>query len=197
MASDQLIVDGLAGNDVVSASIAQAGAPALVFEGGDGNDTALIEGGSTPTPSPSRRTAPSARRFRHLTWTSVRPNRWSSTAESGDDTFRPSATGRAHQPDPRWRRGQRHAARRQRSTTSCSAATATTSSTATSGSDIAQMGAGDDTFQWDPGDGSDIVEGGRQRHDALQRRQHRREHGGVGERARALFTRNSPPSPWT
>src|SRR6185369_7166627 len=27
------------------------------------------------------------------------------------------------------------------------------------GSDTALMGAGDDTFQWDPGDGSDIVEG--------------------------------------
>ena len=27
------------------------------------------------------------------------------------------------------------------------------------GNDIALLGAGDDTFQWDPGDGSDIVEG--------------------------------------
>ena len=27
------------------------------------------------------------------------------------------------------------------------------------GNDVALMGAGDDTFQWDPGDGSDIVEG--------------------------------------
>ena len=27
------------------------------------------------------------------------------------------------------------------------------------GADVALMGAGDDTFQWDPGDGSDIVEG--------------------------------------
>ena len=27
------------------------------------------------------------------------------------------------------------------------------------GNDVAFMGAGDDTFQWDPGDGSDIVEG--------------------------------------
>src|SRR5262249_32441785 len=28
------------------------------------------------------------------------------------------------------------------------------------GADTALMGAGDDTFQWDPGDGSDVVEGG-------------------------------------
>ncbi|MFL6570926.1 MAG: hypothetical protein ACJ8G4_04165, partial [Burkholderiales bacterium] len=43
-ASDQLVVDGLGGNDVISASVAQAGAPALVFEGGDGQDTAVVEG---------------------------------------------------------------------------------------------------------------------------------------------------------
>jgi Ca2+-binding RTX toxin-like protein len=28
------------------------------------------------------------------------------------------------------------------------------------GNDVAQLGAGSDTFQWDPGDGSDVVEGG-------------------------------------
>ncbi len=43
--------------------------------------------------------------------------------------------------------------------TYCSAATATTSSTATRATTSALLGAGDDTFKWDPGDGSDTVEG--------------------------------------
>ena len=38
-------------------------------------------------------------------------------------------------------------------------ATATTSSTASKATTWACLGAGDDTFQWDPGDGSDVVEG--------------------------------------
>ncbi len=48
------------------------------------------------------------------------------------------------------RRRQRHAARRRR---------ATTRSTATAAPTSALMGAGDDSFTWDPGDGSDKVEG--------------------------------------
>ena len=43
--------------------------------------------------------------------------------------------------------------------TSCSAATAPTSSTASRATTPRFLGAGDDTFQWDPGDGSDTVEG--------------------------------------
>ena len=39
------------------------------------------------------------------------------------------------------------------------AATGTTSSTASDGDDVALLGAGNDTFQWDPGDGNDVVEG--------------------------------------
>ena len=53
-------------------------------------------------------------------------------------------------------------------TTRCSAAAATTCSSAATtttridgnqGNDTALMGAGDDRFTWDPGDGSDIIEG--------------------------------------
>ena len=44
------------------------------------------------------------------------------------------------------------------------------------GNDVAFLGDGNDVFVWDPGDGSDVVEGqAGQRHDALQRREHRRE----------------------
>ncbi len=35
------------------------------------------------------------------------------------------------------------------------------------GNDVAFLGAGDDTFQWDPGDGSDVVEGQDGRDDLL------------------------------
>jgi hypothetical protein len=51
------------------------------------------------------------------------------------------------------------------------------------GNDIAQLGSGDDVFVWDPGDGSDFVEGqGRLRHDALQRRSRGRAVHALGER---------------
>ncbi len=43
--------------------------------------------------------------------------------------------------------------------TSCAAVTATTSSTASRGTTWRSSALGDDVFQWDPGDGSDIVEG--------------------------------------
>jgi len=43
--------------------------------------------------------------------------------------------------------------------TSCWAATATIPSPAAGGDDLALLGAGDDTFIWNPGDGSDTVEG--------------------------------------
>ena len=42
---------------------------------------------------------------------------------------------------------------------SSSGARARTSRTAAASNDVALLGAGDDTFRWDPGDGSDIVEG--------------------------------------
>ena len=61
-----------------------------------------------------------------------------------------------------------HASTAARATTRCSAATASTSLLGGDGNDFvdgqqgndtALLGAGDDTFQWDPGDGSDMVEG--------------------------------------
>ena len=51
------------------------------------------------------------------------------------------------------------------------------------GADSAFLGDGNDHFQWDPGDSSDVVEGqAGNRHARLQRQQHRREHRGLGER---------------
>ena len=70
--------------------------------------------------------------------------------------------GRARSPDQgrdRRRRRERHDQRRRRSRDACSAATATTRSTETVAPTRGCMGAGDDTFVWDPGDGSDVVEG--------------------------------------
>ena len=51
------------------------------------------------------------------------------------------------------------------------------------GNDVVLLGAGNDSFQWDPGDGSDIVEGqdGNDTLD-LQWRQHRREHRHLSQR---------------
>ena len=46
------------------------------------------------------------------------------------------------------------------------------------GADVGDLGRGDDVFVWDPGDGSDVVEGRpRRRHDGLQRRRWGRGHG--------------------
>ena len=60
------------------------------------------------------------------------------------------------------------------------------------GNDVAFLGAGDDTFQWDPGDGSDTVEGqAGHRQAAVQRLERRRERStssANGERVR--FTRD-------
>ena len=51
------------------------------------------------------------------------------------------------------------------------------------GNDTAFMGAGDDVFQWDPGDGNDTIEGqDGTDHDAVQRREHQRAHGRLGQR---------------
>ena len=81
-------------------------------------------------------------------------------ANGGDDSF--SATGNLaalikHHGRRRHRQRQRCSAAT--ASTSCSAATATTSSTASRATTSRFLGAGDDTFQWDPGDGSDTIEG--------------------------------------
>ena len=140
-------------------------------EGGDGTDTVEVNGGNgaeqfTTTANGTRV------RFDRVTPAPFSIDIGTSeklvlNANGGDDTF--SATGNlaaliAHH--GRRRHGQRHAARQQRQSTSCSAATATTSSTATRATTPRFLGAGDDTFQWDPGDGNDIDRGpGRHRHD--------------------------------
>ncbi len=60
------------------------------------------------------------------------------------------------------------------------------------GNDVGFLGAGDDTFQWDPGDGSDVIEGqDGTRHDAVQRLRRERADGGLRQRrARALHPRH-------
>ena len=59
------------------------------------------------------------------------------------------------------------------------------------GNDVAFLGAGDDTFQWDPGDGSDTVEGqGGRRHDAVQRRGGAEIFEASANGGRLRFTRN-------
>ena len=50
------------------------------------------------------------------------------------------------------------------------------------GNDVAQLGAGDDVFQWNPATAATPSKAGRLRHDAVLRRQHRREHHHHGER---------------
>ena len=64
---------------------------------------------------------------------------------------------------------------------------------------MACLGAGDDTFVWNPGDGSDTVEGqARQRHAPVQRRQRQREHRHLGQWRRGRGSpATSATSPWT
>ena len=67
------------------------------------------------------------------------------------------------------------------------------------GDDVALLGAGDDVFQWDPGDGSDTVEGEAGPDRMLFNG------AGVGETMdvsanggrRALHPQRRPTSPWT
>jgi Ca2+-binding RTX toxin-like protein len=159
--SDQLIVNGLTGNDVLSASVAQAAAPALVFEGGDGQDTAVVEGSSGADTFAIAANGTRA----HVDAGNLHLD--VGTTESvvvhggaGDDQF--SAVGNLA------------------ALTSLTLDGGAGNDTilggngadlliggdgndfidGNQGNDVAQMGAGDDTFQWDPGDGSDIVEGG-------------------------------------
>ena len=160
-AADQFIVNGLDGNDVLSASLDQAAAPTLVFEGGDGDDTARVlgSGGADNFAITADGT--------HARVDSGNLHLEVGTTESlvisggdGDDQF--SAVGNLA------------------GLTSLTLDGGAGNDTilggngadlliggegndfidGNQGNDVAQMGAGDDTFQWDPGDGSDIVEGG-------------------------------------
>jgi Ca2+-binding RTX toxin-like protein len=159
--TDQLIVNGLGGNDVLSASLAQAAAPALVFEGGDGQDTALVEGSSGADTFALAANGSRA----HVDAGNLHLDVGTTESlvihgGSGDDQF--SAVGNLA------------------ALTSLTLDGGAGNDTilggngadlllggdgndfidGNQGNDTAQMGAGDDTFQWDPGDGSDIVEGG-------------------------------------
>ena len=59
------------------------------------------------------------------------------------------------------------------------------------GNDVAFLGAGDDTFQWDPGDGSDVDRGsGRRRHDAVQRQRRNESMEASANGGRVRFTRD-------
>ena len=81
-------------------------------------------------------------------------------ANGGDDTLlRHRQPGRADRASPSTAARATTPSSAATAPTSCSAATATTSSTASRATTPRFLGAGDDTFQWDPGDGSDIVEG--------------------------------------
>ena len=65
------------------------------------------------------------------------------------------------------------------------------------GADIGLLGTGHDTFVWDPGDGSDIVEEQAAGHAPLQRLRRQRELRLLGQRQRLRFFRTSATSPWT
>jgi Ca2+-binding RTX toxin-like protein len=159
-AGDQLIVSGLEGNDTLSMSTTQAGQVPVVFEGGDGVDTAQVHG------SDGADSFALAANGTHAHVDSGDLHLDVGTTESlvidaGDGNDSISAVGNL-----------------------AALTTLTLDGGAgddtilggngadllfggdgndfidgNQGNDVAQMGAGDDTFQWDPGDGSDTVEG--------------------------------------
>src|SRR5580765_2943178 len=158
--TDQLIVNGLAGNDVLSASVAQAGAPALVFEGGDGQDTALVEGSSGADAFAIAANGTRA----HVDAGNLHLD--VGTTESlvisggaGDDDF--SAVGNLAALTNLTLDGGagNDTIRGGNGADLLIGGDGNDFIDGNQGNDTAQMGAGDDTFQWDPGDGSDIVEG--------------------------------------
>src|SRR5580765_1036161 len=158
--TDQFIVDGLGGDDVLSASLDQAGAPTLVFEGGDGNDTAQVQG------SDGADTFTLAANGTHARVDAGNLHLDVGTTEAlvidagdGDDSI--SAVGNlapltkltldGGAGDDTIRGGN--------GADLLIGGDCNDFIDGNQGNDTALMGAGDDTFQWDPGDGSDIVEG--------------------------------------
>ena len=134
-------------------------------EGGDGTDTVEVNGGNGAEAVHRHR----QRHARPLRPHQPRPRsridigtseKLVLNANGGDDSF-------SGDRQPR-RARSRSPSTAAPATTRSSAATAPTSSLGgdgndfidgQQGNDVALLGAGDDTFQWDPGDGSDIVEG--------------------------------------
>ena len=133
-------------------------------EGGDGIDTVEVNGGNgaetfTVTANGTRvrfdRVSPAPFSLDIGTTENLVVN-----MNGGDDTF--TAGNGLAAADPAHRRRRRRATTPSpaaTATTCCSAATATTSSTAAAATTPPSLGAGDDTFVWNPGDGSDTVEG--------------------------------------
>ena len=165
---------------------------ATCMEGGAGVDTAEVNGGNgaeifTATANGERvrfdRVDPAPFALDIGTTENLVVN-----MNGGDDTF--SATGNLSSLIRSRSTAARATTRSSAATatTCCSAATATTSSTATR-ERRALLGAGDDVFQWDPGDGSDVVEGQDGiRHAAVQRQRRERSSYDLRERrARALL----------
>ena len=154
-------VFGEAGNDLM---IWNPGDGTDLFEGGDGVDTAQVNGGNgsevfTLTANGTR-----------VRFDRINPAPFSldiGTTENfvlnmngGDDTF--TASQRPRQPDQRDRRRRRrqrhhHRRRRQRHLFGGDGNDIITGGR---GNDQLSGGDGDDTFIWNPGDGSDTIEGG-------------------------------------
>ncbi len=154
-------VFGEAGNDRM---IWNPGDDTDLNEGGDGIDTVEVNGGNGSRavhrhrqrharPLRSRQSGAVLDRHRHVGEPRAQRQR------RRRQLLRDRQPGRAHRDHRRRRCRQRHDRSAATATTACSAATATTSSTATRATTSRSLGAGDDTFQWDPGDGSDIVDG--------------------------------------
>ena len=169
-------------------------------EGGDGTDTVEVNGGNGDRavhrhgqrhPRPLRPHHPGA----VLASTSAPPRTWSLNANGGDDSF--SATGNL-------------AALIQITVDGGTGNDTLLGSNGADmllggdgndfvdgnqGNDVAFLGAGDDTFQWDPGDGSDVVEGQDGTDTMLfNGAQHRREHRRLGQRRRACASPATSPT---
>jgi Ca2+-binding RTX toxin-like protein len=159
-AADQFIVDGLGGNDVLSASLDQAATPTLVFEGGDGEDSAQVHGsdgadifGIAANGTHARVDAGNLHLDVGTTESLV------IDAGDGDDSI--SAVGNLAQLTNLILDGGagNDTIRGGNGADLLLGGDGNDFIDGNQGNDTALMGAGDDTFQWDPGDGSDIVEG--------------------------------------
>jgi len=160
-ATDQLIVQGLGGNDSFSVSTTQAPAFALVFEGGEGQDVAQVNGASG---ADSFAIVANGTRA-HLDAGDLHLDVGTTESfvingGSGDDDF--SAAGNLAALTSLTLDGGagNDTIRGGNGADLLIGGDGNDFIDGNQGNDVAQMGDGDDTFQWDPGDGSDIVEGG-------------------------------------
>ena len=134
--------------------------PTAPLDGGDGADTARYNGTAEADKIAIARTAPRS------AFVSAAAARRHPGVESlivsgldGDDTIAGQQRHRhAHHPHARRRRRRRRPARRRRRR-HLIGGNGNDLVDGNIGADHATLGAGDDHFQWDPGDGSDTVEG--------------------------------------